>query len=52
HIFYKIQKQIPAKFIMVGEGPEKEGAERLCEELGIASKVIFLGNSNEIDRIL
>ena len=37
---------------MVGEGPEKEGAERLCEELGIADKVIFLGNSNEIDKIL
>ena len=51
-IFNKIQKQIPAKLIMVGEGPEKEGAERLCEELGIANKVIFLGNSNEIDRIL
>ena len=52
HIFNKIQKQIPAKLIMVGEGPEKEGAERLCEELGIVNKVIFLGNSNEIDRIL
>ncbi|SHF79181.1 N-acetyl-alpha-D-glucosaminyl L-malate synthase BshA [Arenibacter palladensis] len=51
-IFNKIQKKIPAKLIMVGEGPEKEGAERLCEELGIANKVIFLGNSNEIDRIL
>ena len=36
--------------MMVGEGPEKEGAERLCEELGIAHKVIFLGNSNEIDK--
>ncbi|MCM4164756.1 MULTISPECIES: N-acetyl-alpha-D-glucosaminyl L-malate synthase BshA [unclassified Arenibacter] len=51
-IFNRIQAQIPAKLIMVGEGPEKEGAERLCEELGIAHKVIFLGNSNEIDRIL
>ena len=37
---------------MVGEGPEKEKAEHLCEQLGIHKKVIFLGNSNEIDRIL
>ena len=37
---------------MVGEGPEKASAERLCEELGISDKVIFLGNSNEIDKIL
>ncbi|MFS4469295.1 N-acetyl-alpha-D-glucosaminyl L-malate synthase BshA [Maribacter sp. 2210JD10-5] len=51
-IFYKIQEQIPAKLIMVGEGPEKEGAEVLSEQLGIADKVIFLGNSNEIDKIL
>ncbi len=51
-IFHRIQKVIPAKLIMVGEGPEKEGAEFLAEKLGIAEKVIFLGNSNEIDRIL
>lgn len=52
HVFHKIQQQIPAKLIMVGEGPEKEGAERLCEKLGISNQVIFLGNSNEIDKIL
>jgi N-acetyl-alpha-D-glucosaminyl L-malate synthase BshA len=51
-IFYKIQEKISAKLMMVGEGPEKENAERLCRTLGISDKVVFLGNSNEIDRIL
>lgn len=51
-VFHKIQEQIPAKLVLVGEGPEKEGAEKLCEQLGISDRVIFLGNSNEIDRIL
>jgi len=51
-VFFRIQQHIPAKLVMVGEGPEKEGAERLCDTLGISDKVIFLGNSNEIDRIL
>ncbi len=51
-IFFEIQKTIPSKLMMVGEGPEKETAERLCEELGIMNKVIFFGNSNEIDKIL
>jgi N-acetyl-alpha-D-glucosaminyl L-malate synthase BshA len=51
-IFNNIQKEIPAKLMMVGEGPEKEPAERLVEELGITDKVVFFGNSNEIDRIL
>ncbi len=52
NIFYKIQKEIPAKLIMVGEGPEKEYAEQQCDDLGIKDKVVFLGNSTEIDRIL
>ncbi|MBP6586464.1 MAG: N-acetyl-alpha-D-glucosaminyl L-malate synthase BshA [Flavobacterium sp.] len=51
-IFYKIQQEIPAKLMMVGDGPEKEKAEYLCQELGILDKVIFFGNSNEIDKIL
>ncbi|SFW49900.1 N-acetyl-alpha-D-glucosaminyl L-malate synthase BshA [Sinomicrobium oceani] len=51
-VFYEVQKEIPAKLLMIGEGPEKEGAELLCEELGIPEKVLYLGNSNEIDRIL
>ncbi len=51
-IFYQIQQQIPSKLMMVGDGPEKEKAERLCQELGILDKVIFFGNSNEIDKIL
>tara|TARA_R110002012_G_scaffold81945_2_gene207352 strand:+ start:29011 stop:30150 length:1140 start_codon:yes stop_codon:yes gene_type:complete len=51
-VFYNIQKEIPAKLMMVGEGPEKEAAEQLAIELGIENKVVFLGNSHEIDRIL
>jgi len=51
-IFESIQAKIPAKLIMVGEGPEKKIAEALCKKLGISEKVVFLGNSNEIDRIL
>lgn len=51
-IFHKIQQKIPAKLMMVGDGPEKEKAEYLCQELGIQDKVIFFGNSNEIDKIL
>lgn len=51
-IFYKIQQKVPSKLMMVGDGPEKEAAENLCYKLGISDKVIFFGNSNEIDKIL
>ncbi|TXG39639.1 N-acetyl-alpha-D-glucosaminyl L-malate synthase BshA [Seonamhaeicola maritimus] len=51
-VFYNIQKEMPAKLMFIGEGPEKENVERRCEELGIIDKVIFFGRSNEIDKIL
>lgn len=51
-IFYKIQQEIPAKLMLVGDGPEKEKAEYLCQDLGILDKVIFFGKSHEIDKIL
>ncbi len=51
-IFYKIQKKVPSKLVMVGDGPELEAAEELVKKLNIEEKVIFLGKSNEVDKIL
>lgn len=51
-VFYNIQKNIAARLIMVGQGPEREMAEELVAELGIEEKVVFLGESHEIDKIL
>ena len=51
-IFYNIQQEVKAKLIMVGQGPEREMAEELVAELGIEDKVLFLGESNEIDKVL
>jgi len=51
-VFYNIQKEIPAKLMFIGEGPEKEKVELRCQELGISDKVVFFGRSNEIDKIL
>ena len=51
-IFHLINQKIPSKLLMVGDGPEKINAEKLCKELNIKSQVIFFGNSNEINNIL
>lgn len=51
-IFYRIQKEVPSKLMMVGEGPERKPAEEQVEKLGIKDRVVFFGNSNEVDRIL
>jgi N-acetyl-alpha-D-glucosaminyl L-malate synthase BshA len=51
-IFAIISAQRKAKLIMVGEGPEREMAENLTYKLGLQNKVIFVGQSNEVDKIL
>ena len=51
-IFDRIQKELPAKLVIVGDGPEKESLENLCKKKGINEKVLFVGNSHEVDKIL
>ncbi len=51
-IFDRILKKMPARLIIVGEGPEKKPMKQLCEEKGILDKVLFVGNSHEVDKIL
>ena len=51
-IFNGIQKQIPSKLLMIGDGPEKTKAEKKAKKLGIKDKVIFFGKSNETNKIL
>ncbi len=51
-IFDKIQQKMSAKLLMVGDGPEREQAERLAKELGIKDKILFLGKSDEVRKIL
>ena len=51
-IFYGIQKEISVKLLMIGDGPEKNKAEKKAKKLGIKDKVIFFGKSNETNKIL
>lgn len=51
-IFDKVQQHIPSKLLMVGDGPERAKTEQLVEQLGLSEKVFFLGNSNEVAKVL
>lgn len=51
-IFFEVQKNLKARLMMVGEGPERVVAEKLVRDLKIQDRVLFLGQSNEIDKIL
>ncbi|MDO3694609.1 N-acetyl-alpha-D-glucosaminyl L-malate synthase BshA [Wenyingzhuangia sp. chi5] len=51
-IFAKVLEVKPAKLILVGEGPEMVDVKHLARELGVFDKIVFLGNSTEVDKIL
>ena len=51
-VFNEVQKEIPSKLLMVGDGPERLKAENLAKELHIEDKVLFMGNSTEVAKIL
>ena len=47
-IFDRVQKTIPSRLLMIGDGPERSRAEWLAVEKGIHSKVDFLGKQDRI----
>lgn len=51
-IFHLVQKEIPCKLIMAGDGPERPFAERLARELGVCNKIIFTGKVRDTGHIL
>ena len=51
-VFYRIQQEVNAILIMVGDGPERLKAMEVCETLGIEDRVKFLGKSNQVYQIL
>ncbi len=51
-IFNRILKEVNAKLILMGDGPERPKIEYMTKELGIFHKVHFMGNTSEVAKIL
>lgn len=51
-IFYEVSKQIPAKLLFVGDGPERSTAEDLARELGVCDEIRFVGKQEQMEDIL
>ena len=51
-IFNKLRDKLNVRLIMIGDGPDKEKALKYVNKHKIIKNVVFLGNSNEIDKIL
>ncbi len=51
-VFSKVNKVIPSKLLMVGDGGERSECEQLCRDLGVCDNVRFLGKQEAIEEIL
>lgn len=51
-IFARIHKQVPAKLMFVGDGPERPKAMAEAEALGITNRVIFLGKQDSVAELM
>jgi len=47
-IFDRVRKRIPAKLLLIGDGPDRSQAEWLAVQKGIHEHVLFLGKQDEI----
>ena len=51
-IFDRVQQQVPARLLMVGDGPERSNAEWLAHNKGLGSRTLFLGKQDSIAELL
>lgn len=51
-IFNNIRKVIPAKLLLIGDGPERVTAENMCRELNLCGDVRFLGKLEAVEEVL
>jgi N-acetyl-alpha-D-glucosaminyl L-malate synthase BshA len=51
-ILARLARDVDAELWMVGDGPERGSAERLAHELGVTSRVRFLGKQDRIYQVL
>ncbi|HEX6926470.1 MAG TPA: N-acetyl-alpha-D-glucosaminyl L-malate synthase BshA [Longimicrobiaceae bacterium] len=51
-IFERVQRQVPAKLLLVGDGPERTEAAAEADRLGLEDRVIFLGKQDTVAELL
>jgi len=51
-IFDLVRRQVSAKLLLIGDGPERATAEWLVREKGLTHDVIFQGKQNQVQELL
>lgn len=51
-VFKRVLDKMPARLIMIGDGPERLSATGVAKQLGIADRIQYLGNCENIEDLL
>jgi L-malate glycosyltransferase len=51
-VFSRVVKEVPARLLMIGDGPDRSAAEWLAHRKGIADRIHFLGKQGSVSEIL
>jgi N-acetyl-alpha-D-glucosaminyl L-malate synthase BshA len=51
-IFSRIRQEIPAKLLLIGDGPDRAVAEWMVREKGLTRDALFLGKQNQVQDLL
>jgi L-malate glycosyltransferase len=51
-VFARVSREIPARLVMVGDGPERPRARQRAAALGVEDRVVFLGKHDSVDELL
>ncbi len=51
-IFAQVRHEVPARLLMIGDGPDRVAAEWLARDKGIAHDVVFLGKQSLVHELL
>jgi len=51
-VFARINREVPSRLIMVGDGPERPRGLEKAQELGVEDRVVFLGKHQSVDELL
>ena len=51
-IFARVARAVPARLLLIGDGPDRSAAERLALRLGIHDRIHFLGKQDNVNELL
>lgn len=51
-VFARVNRTIPSRLVLIGDGPERGRVQQTAEEEGVADRVLFLGKQESVAEIL